>query len=187
MAATMFLALPCLAESQTAILQIRVAEGEGVVHPAGSRNTLPLIVQVTDETGKPVEHATVTFHLPDDGPGGTFQNGLHTDISTTDSTGHARIRTLQWNRVPGPFQIRIVAAIEQVHAGIISFQYIDGPAIAQPTNPRHTLLQWKFIAGLAASGAAAGILLGHSRGGAQPAPSVPSVTIGSPSLALGKP
>ena len=198
--AGLVLVLPVLADCQTASLLIRVVEGEGAVHTAGSRNTLPLAVQVTDEAGKPVEHATVSFHLPEDGPSGAFPNGLRTDISTTDSTGRARIRAIQWNRIPGPFQVRIVASFEQVRAGIVSRQYIEGPAAltatsagapGAPVTATRSHTRWIAIAALAAGGATAGILLGRSRGTPSPATaavvSAPIVTIGAPTISLGKP
>jgi hypothetical protein len=196
--AVLFLALPCLADAQTAILQIRVVEGEGAVHAAGSRNALPLTVQVTDETGKPVDHAAVSFHLPDDGPGGTFLNGLRTDVSITDTAGRARVRGLQWNRVPGRLQIRIVASFEQVRAGTVSYQYLEGPALAPGGVPvaSRSHSRWLIAAALAAGGAAAGILLAHSGSGTNsPAAGAASVTtpitgpptIGSPTITVGKP
>lgn len=192
LAAALSLAWPCLAAAQTAILQIRVVEGEGGVHTAGSRNARPLTVEVTDETGKPVEHATVSFHLPDDGAGGTFLNGLRTDISTTDGAGRARVRGLQWNRIPGQFQIRIVASFEQARAGVVSHQYIEGPDLPGTRAPavtrRHS--KWLVAAALAAGGAAAGILLGHSNGGAaSPAAAAvaPVTTIGAPTITVVKP
>jgi hypothetical protein len=192
-AVALLVALPCLAACQTAILQIRVLEGDGAVHAAGSHNVRPLTVEVTDETGKPLAHAAVSFHLPDDGPSGIFLNGLHTEVAITDAIGRASIRGLQWNRIPGSFQIRIVASFEQARAGLVSQQYIDGPA----GSPGRTLLpaargghtKWLVIAALAAGGAAAGILVGRAGGGnaaTSPAATVP-VTVGTPVITVVKP
>ena len=47
------------------IVQLRVIEGEGGVYGAGIRATRGLTVQVTDEAGKPVEGAAVSFRLPE--------------------------------------------------------------------------------------------------------------------------
>jgi hypothetical protein len=57
-------AAPALA--QVAILQIRVIEGEGAVHQPASRSARPITVEITEETGKPVAGAAVSFHLPEE-------------------------------------------------------------------------------------------------------------------------
>jgi hypothetical protein len=192
----LWVALPSLAACQTAILQIRVVDGDGAVHFAGSRNARPLTVEVTDETGKPVEHAAVSFHLPNDGPSGTFVNGLRTDVALTDAGGRASVRGLQWNRTPGRFEIRIVASLEQARAGVVSLQYIEGPAAtpsrALPAATRSGHSKWLWIAAVAAGGAAAGILAGHASGGntspaAAAAATASFPTIGTPVLTVGKP
>jgi hypothetical protein len=115
-------AAPALA--QVAILQIRVIEGEGAVHPPGSHSTRPITVEITEETGRPVAGAAVSFHLPEDGPGGAFVNGLRTEVVITDANGHASLHGLLANRIPGRFQVRIVASKEQARAGTVSFQYV---------------------------------------------------------------
>src|ERR1035437_11048151 len=72
-------------EDGPAILQIRVIEGEGVAYPLGGRATRGVTVQVTDETGKPIENASVSFRLPEEGPSGTFSNGSGLGNGTTDA------------------------------------------------------------------------------------------------------
>lgn len=72
-----------------AILQIRVIEGEGVAYPLGGRATRGVTVQVTDETGKPVEAVSVSFRLPEEGPSGAFANGSRLEIATTKADGRA--------------------------------------------------------------------------------------------------
>jgi len=180
-----------------------VIEGEGAVNAAGARNARPLSVQVTDETGKPVEAASVSFHLPEEGPGGTFGNGLRTDVTGTDNAGRANLHTMLLNRTPGRFAIRIVASKEQARAGIMSFQYIAEPKTgAGPAGPAksgaswtHGPLKWVVLGALAAGAGTAGVLLAGRSGSAvvpapaptstQPAPA--TITIGSPSLSVGKP
>lgn len=180
------------AAAQVAILQIQVVEGEGAVHLAGSRQARPLTVEITDETGKPVEGAAVSFHLPENGPGGTFANGLRTEVVLTDSRGRAGLRTLQLNRTPGRFEIRIVASKEQARAGTVSFQYIAEPksGAAAVSGRRHR--KWVALAALAAGGAVAGILVAGRSGGPAPAvppagTPVPTLTIGLPAITVGKP
>src|ERR1700679_232663 len=62
-----------------AILQIKVVEGDGAVYATGSRATRGIAIQVTDETGRPVDGTSVSFRLPDEGPSGSFVNGSKTE------------------------------------------------------------------------------------------------------------
>jgi hypothetical protein len=123
-ARALVLALPGVAMAQIAVLQIKVLEGEAAVHPAGARIAHPLTVEVTDETGRPVTGAAVSFQLPSEGPGGLFSNGLRTDLVLTDASGRASIHSVQLNRTGGQFRIRITAVKEQARAGAVSLQYI---------------------------------------------------------------
>jgi hypothetical protein len=200
--AALVLALSGPATAQVAILQIHVLEGEGGVHSPGSRISRPLVVEVTDETGRPVAGAAVSFHLPDDGPTGLFLNGLRTEVSTTDAAGRAALHGLVLNRTAGRFQIRVVASKEQARAGMISFQYIAepnsgaaapparAPATSQPGVSHGGRTRWLIVAAAVGGGAAAGIL-GATRksGGAASAASPPAsaLTIGPPVTTVIKP
>lgn len=188
------LALGGAARAQIAILQIQVIEGESAVHAPGSHVSRFLTVEITDDTGKPVEGAAVTFHLPEDGSSGTFANGLRTDVITSDSRGRATLPGLTLNRVAGRFQVRIVAAKEQARAGIVSLQYIAEPgggAAAAPSAGGSHRARWIAIGALAAGGAAAAILAGRSGASAAPASqtstTAPVLSIGSPTITVGKP
>ncbi len=136
--------------AQVAVLQIKVIDGEAAVHPPGVRVAHPITVEVTDETGRPVAGAAVSFQLPPDGPSGLFSNGLRTDLVLTDAAGRAAIHSVQLNRTGGPFRIRITAVKEQARAGLISMQYIAegggahsttakaAPAAVSPSAPQST-------------------------------------------------
>ena len=180
-----------IAAGQTAILQIKVLEGEGTVLTPGSRSAHTLTVAVADETGRPVAGAAVSFHLPEGGPGGTFASGLRTDIATTDARGRATVRALMANRTPGRFQIRIVASKEQARAGTVSFQYIGELKAGRAAPAAHR--KWLVAAAIAGGCAVAGVLASRDSGGAagaEPAgapPVPPAVTIGAPSISVGKP
>jgi len=183
------------ASAQIAILQIRVVEGEGAVHLPGARSGRPLTVEITEETGKPVGGAAVTFHVPENGPGGVFVNGLRTEVVITDSHGRATLHGLMANRIPGRFQVRIVASKEQARAGTVSFQYVAEPtggvaaAAASPAARRH----WWIVLAAGAGAAVAGVAAARGGGsaGAPPAapapPAQPSLTIGTPAISVGKP
>ena len=179
---------------QVAILQIRVIEGEGAVHSPGSRSARPITVEITEETGKPVAGAAVSFHLPEDGPGGTFVNGLRTEVVVTDAHGRASLYGLVANRTPGRFQIRVLASKEQARAGTVSFQYVaepkGGATVAASKAPAGRR-KWIFVGAAVVGGAVA---VAVSRGGAaSPAaatptvPATPALSIGAPAVSVGKP
>ncbi len=176
--------------AQVGVLQIKVLEGDGAVHGAGSRSQRPLLVQVSEETGRPVAGAAVTLHMPEEGPGGVFANGLRTEMAITDANGRARVRGMRLNRTPGRFEIRILAVKGPVRAGAISTQYISTgtvhtAAAAAQGRPRRT---WLAVALLAAGAAGAGIAatsLGSS--GQVSTTAGPPPAIGAPSITVGKP
>ena len=135
------------------------------VYRTGTRATRGLTVLVTDETGKPVDMAAVSFRLPDEGASGTFSSGLRTEIVTTGPDGRATVWGMQWNKTPGPVEIRITAIKEQARAGIISTQYLSdsvapkagGEGVFKASHGGH---KWLWIAAIAAGQRAAAL---HSR------------------------
>jgi hypothetical protein len=182
------------AAAQVAILQIQVTSGEGAVHTPGARDPRGIAVVVTDETGRPVEGAAVSFHLPDQGPSGTFVNGLHTEVAVTDDRGRAAAHSIEFNRVPGRFEVRIVASKEQARAGTVSFQYIAGTSPSGTAaadvkgGGHHRKKKWMIVAAVAGAGAAGGVLALTRSGAAQAsAESTTTLTIGPPSITVGKP
>jgi hypothetical protein len=203
----------CPGLGQVAVLQIRIVEGDGTVHAPGSRSPRPILVEVTDETGRPAAGAAVSFHLPDSGASGTFTNGLRTEVLAADASGRVILRGLQLNRQPGRFQIRITASLEQARAGTVSFQYIaepkggapaPTPVAASPTPSRSGGRKWWIVAVVAGVGAAAagGMAVRGGSSGTVPAATVapppfatliltplpaPALTIGTPSIVVGKP
>lgn len=174
------------------IVQLRVVDGEGAVHAAGSRATRGITVQVTDETGKPVEGAAVSFRLPDQGPGGSFNGGLKSEVVTTRPDGKATIWGMQWNKTPGPFDVRITAVKDQARAGIVSQQYLsDTPQVKSGGNgvfqaSHRGRSRWLAIAGIAA-GAGVGLVLAVSHSSkASVSPIIPT-QIGNPSIIVSGP
>jgi hypothetical protein len=201
-------AFPCAAVAQIAILQIKVLEGEGAVHPAGARVSRPLTVQITDETGRPVAGAAVSFQLPAEGPGGLFPNGLRTDLVLTDAAGRAGIRAMQLNRTGGQFRIRITAVKEQARAGAVSFQYVNGPEAERPAAPvregpaarspditpttvkmgSRIGKKWIVLGAVAAGAGAAFLGVSRAAGGSQKSTvSNSTVSIGTPTITVGHP
>jgi hypothetical protein len=177
-----------------AILQIRVLEGEGVAYPLGGRATRGVTVQVTDETGKPIEGASVSFRLPEEGPSGTFSNGSRTEIATTKADGKAAAWGMQWNRTEGSFEIRITAAKGQARAGTVcavnlsklpSTELQSGSTAPLKLGKSH---KWLWIT-LAVAGAAGALIAATAlKGNSTPVgPTVTPTTIGIPTIVIGHP
>ena len=174
------------------ILTIRVAEGDGAAYPIGSRATRGVTVLVTDETGRPVEGATVSFTLPAEGPGGVFSTGGRTEIAATRADGRAAVWGMQWNRTAGSFEIRITAVKGQARAGVVSSQSLSnapeardaGAGKVRAARGSHKLL-WisLMVAGAAAAGVAG---VAARKPTAADASSITPLKIGTPTISLGR-
>ena len=189
------------AAPEVAILQIRVLEGDGAVHALGSRSGRPLSVQITDETGKPVEGAAVSFRLPDDGPGGIFASGMRTEVVVTGADGRASVWGTQWNRTAGPFQMRVTTVKGQNRAGVVVSQYLSD-AVTEKSSAGNSIApggrsrgKWFYAVLLVTAGAAAGgAAMGLSRN-SKPATAeasagaltMPATQVGAPAISIGKP
>jgi hypothetical protein len=176
--------------SQT-LLRIQIIEGEGAVNSAGSRSERPIAVQLTDETGRPLEGVAVSFRMPEEGPSGSFEGGMKTDIAITAADGRAAVHGIRWNRIPGPFQIRVTAAKGESRAGAICSQYIsDTPAVKSVRSSASGKKKWVAIAAIAAGGAAAGLAVGLGSKPQQPGqvpPTAQPTSIGVPTISIGRP
>jgi hypothetical protein len=168
-------------------LRIRILEGEGDTYALGSRATRGITVQVTAETGEPVSEAAVTFRLPDSGPGGTFASGGRTEVIVTGPDGRVTVWGMQWNRVPGPFEVRITAAKGEARAGTVCpLALIDAPQTGLEPSRGHKKL-WIALAGVGAAVAAVAAASSGSSPGAAPPPAVNAPRIGAPTITIGRP
>jgi hypothetical protein len=176
------------------IVQLRVVEGEGVTYRTGTRATRGITVLVTDEGGAPVDMASVSFRLPDQGATGAFNSGLRTEVATTGPDGRASVWGMQWNKTPGTVQIRITAVKEQARAGIVSTQYLSdsvapkagGEGVFKASNGGHKWLWIGLLAAGAAGGGAYALLQSHSS--TPPTnPAVAGISIAAPSITVGQP
>ena len=176
------------------IVQLKVVEGEGTVYRTGTRATRGLSVLVTDETGKPVVNAAVSFRMPDEGPSGVFSSGLRTEVITTGPDGRATVWGMQWNKTPGPVEIRITAVKDQARAGLISTQYLSdavsskagGEGVFSASHKGRA--KWILIAAGIGGGAAAGFFFSRSHSPTTPASvSSTGILIGNPGINVGNP
>lgn len=226
----LLLAAPFTAPAETVLIQLQVIEGEGAIHTARTKASRPITVQVTDETGKPVGGAGVTFRLPEENASGFFDTGLRSDVQITGHDGRASVWSILWGNVAGPVKIRVTASKDTARAGTIVSQYLNEPsantpapvrppeaeekpvqtgtvtASIRPAIPaidpepkpviapkRRTNTRWLLI-GAAAGGAVAVALLAGKGGvsatqstGGSATPPIPTISIGSPTISVGKP
>ena len=188
------------AQNDPTVLRIRIVQGEGAVYGAGSRATRGVIVQVTDETGKPVENSVVSFRLPENGVTGTFNSGGKTEIVNTTTDGRAEVWGMQWGRAAGPVELRITAAKGATRGGIICPLYISDAPVLTATKDRNPAPQhttggskkklWILIgAAAAASVAVVGVAAASGSSAATGAPGAVSTPpqIGNPTITISRP
>ncbi len=180
------------AASDSAILQLQVVEGEGAVQTAGFKSGRPVTIQVSDETGKPVAGAAVSFRLPDTDATGLFKSGMKTDVVVTGPDGKASVWGIHWGRFPGQVRIRVTAAKDQARAATVVNQYVSEPAAAKgakrltpSARPPGSRWKWVAIAGAGAGAGAAALAFG----GKAAAPSTPAaagvrVQVGPPTVTV---
>jgi hypothetical protein len=176
-------------------LQLQVVEGEGVSYRIGTRATRGLTVLVSDEAGRPVDMASVSFRLPDEGASGTFNSGSRNEIATTGPDGRASVWGMQWNKTPGTLEIRISAVKDQARAGLVSTQYLSDNAAPKAGGegvftPSHSGHKWLWIAAIATGAAAGGafaLLHSSSNTANTPNPAVVGISIGTPSIIVAHP
>jgi hypothetical protein len=192
-----------LLAAQSSLLEIKLIDGGNAVYAPGSRSA-GLAVAVTDELGKPVSGAVVSVRLPDDGAGGSFSNGLSSEILTTGSSGRATTSPVRWNGISGAVEIQITAVKGRLRAGTVATCEVSDSARAktgarplpEPAVNRRLPRKW-LIAGAIAVAATAGFLgarsaghggsgSGSGSGGASAASSQP-IQIGPPSITVGAP
>jgi hypothetical protein len=183
-------------------LRIRVLEGEKAEFHTGTRASRPLLVEVSDETGRPVGGAAVSFRLPETGPSGVFANGLRTDIAVTSADGRAAPGGIRWGDEPGVVEIRVTAARGESRAGLIVEQVLSAGSsersptrsanappdiVLPPFKPRRSWVKIAVVAGVAAAGAAAGLGLVRRSEATGAGSATAELSIGTPSITVGGP
>jgi hypothetical protein len=113
-----------------------------------------------------------------------FENGLHTEIAISDDHGQATVRHLQFNSIPGDFQIRVIAAKDQARGAAMVRQSIR-PAVQAKAKPGRKWVVVGLLAAGVAGGMGAGVAARPSSSAPRTAP-VPATTIGPPSVSVGR-
>ena len=163
-------------------LKIQILEGEGASYTVGSRATRGITVLISDEIGRPVEGATVTFRLPDQSSSGVFTSGARTESVLTQADGKAAVWGMQWSRNPGKVDVQITAVQGDARAGTVCpLELLDGRISSSRGGHK-----WIWIVAGAVGGAAgAGVALRSH--GSTAAAEAPTLKIGTPTIILGRP
>jgi hypothetical protein len=149
-----------LLRAQEPGVHITVIAGEGVTHnitQIEKKGRYDPVVQVEDETGKPIQGASVVFALPSQGPGGTFENSTATLLVTTDAHGRAVARGIRLNKLTGPFTIHVTASSKGLTANATISQTTIS-AVIRANGPFGVSKKSWVIASLALLGIAGGIV-----------------------------
>ena len=108
-----------LCAQQAVTLKIRALDPSQLQKSLSKSDRSNTIIIVEDSSGAPVPSAAVSFRLPDDGPSGTFANGLRSEIAITGLDGRASIAPIHWADQPGTVPLRVTAAKGPLRAGVI--------------------------------------------------------------------
>jgi len=98
-----------LVASQAGTLKVVVLEGEGAKNNIRSRTGTAPVVEVRDESDKPVAGAEVVFQLPSSGPGGIFHGWMRAQTVRSDAQGRAGTSGFAPNEEEGRFNIKVTA------------------------------------------------------------------------------
>lgn len=163
-----------------------MVEGEGAINNIKQRVNPEPIIQVEDENHKPVAGASVTFFLPNQGPGGTFANGTDSLTTATNTQGQAVARGIRFNNQAGAMQIRVAASLAgQTASAIITQTNVLGSATSAGSASGMSRTTKLLIVVAIAGGVAAGVIAATHRGGSTTA--TPTTTITPGTVTVGAP
>ncbi len=163
-----------------------IVEGEGAINNVKQRVNREPIVRVEDESHKPVAGVSVTFFLPNQGPGGTFANGTNSLTTATNAQGQAVARGIRFNDQAGTMEIRVSASLAgQTASAIITQTNVLGSSASGGSGSGMSrTAKILIVVAIVGGGAALGVLATH-RGGSTTA--TPPTTITPGTVTVGAP
>ena len=90
-------------------LRIIALAGDGEVNDLQKKVMAPIVVQVLDQSSRPVEGAAVTFRFPASGAGASFADQKTSQTVPTNADGQAALTGWTANNVTGEFQVQVEA------------------------------------------------------------------------------
>jgi len=167
--------------ASTRKLGILPLEGEGAINFIPAHIAIVPVVEVRDENDRPVEGASVTFSLPETGPGGSFPGGQFALTKISDQRGQAAATGFSANSIPGQFLIRVTAYEKDLTATAFIHQTNSNKMPGLHASKSGGRWKWVLLGIAAGAGAGAGIYF--ARKSSTPSPisiSTGSVVFGSP-------
>ena len=177
-------AAPPPAQEPAGNLKITVIEGENAVNNIKSKTATQPVVEVRDESGKPVFGAEVVFRLPSSGPGGVFTGWLAYQVMKTDAEGRAAATGMTPNDQVGRFNIKVTATLgKQTGTAIIA----QTNSAANPAGASKSHTKLYIVLGAIGAAALAGGLAAHSSGGSTTPAATTPVSISAGAVTVGGP
>ncbi len=162
-------------------LKIVVLQGEGATNSIAAKTATQPVVEVRDESAKPVAGAEVIFQFPAAGPGGIFHGWMRTQTARTNEQGQAGTSGLVPNDEAGRFNIKVTAT-EGNRTGSVVIAQTNVQRTGGGRATAGSSWKWKVI-GLVGAGAVIGGIYAAKRNGTAAAAVTPAtpitVTVGS--------
>ena len=169
-------------------LKIIVVDGEGAINNIQLGSGREPVVEIRDETDRPLSGAKVTFSLPERGPGGTFFGASRNVTLATDEQGRATATGFRPNLQEGRFQIQVtaVAGEKTATAVITQSNLLPTGGLNRVSGTKKKFGTGKIVA-LIAVAAIAGIIAGTRGDEEKPTTPTPGTTITPGVVSVGVP
>lgn len=156
---------PGAATSQT--LNILPLAGHNEANDLQRKVMAPLVVNVLDQNGRPVDGADVVFRFPVVGPSATFPNQQSNGTFRTDVDGQAAATGWMANNQVGSFRVQVLATRgnETGEASIIMTNVARAEDVPVKSQKSWWSKKWVKIAIIAGAAAAAGGTVWAMQGG----------------------
>ncbi len=158
-------------------LRVIALEGTNAVNNLPLMTVTPPVIEIRDESEKPIEGATVTFKAPTSGPGATF-DGAPSYTGLTDQRGQIGVPSYRVNGKPGRFSIAVTATHEGRSGMLLINQTNSATEIAERKSGKR---KWVLIGVAVGVGAGVGIYLGTHGGSPTP------ISVGTGPVVIGAP
>jgi hypothetical protein len=173
---------------QTGGLKIVVVQGEGALNNVRTRSATQPVVEIRDDSDKPVPGAEVVFQLPPAGPGGVFNGWMRTQTARTTADGRAETNGFSPNDEEGRFNIKVTATSgTKSTSAIISQVNTRNGATGGGPQAKSRSGTWKVLGVLGAAGLIGGIVAAKHGGGSSSTVTTVPITISPGPISVGGP